>query len=71
MIMPPETNENIAECIAENEPGGWYLAIRDAQLQLSQLKSKQAQLRGAIKIFKRRIADGDPFPISDRVPAKG
>ncbi len=42
---------------------GWEAAIRDAEEQIAALKSRQAALRGAIRIFKERLEQGEPFPV--------
>ncbi len=41
---------------------GWEAALREAERQIQAHKRSIVQLRGAVGIFKSKIASGEPWP---------
>ncbi len=41
---------------------GWAKAIEDAESELAHIKLRRDQLTGAIRVFKERMASGEPWP---------
>jgi hypothetical protein len=43
-------------------PLGWSTAIEDAQAEIEKCKRKVARLRAAIRVFRQRLEEKEPFP---------
>jgi len=50
---------------------GWGSAVRDAQQEIDHAKQRIKRLRESIRVFKKRLVNGDLWPGEDRVQSGG
>lgn len=61
-----KSTKNISEVIPKTDSSSeWLQAIQNAEDQLTELNRRSASLRGAIQIFKKKLASGEPFPATE------
>jgi hypothetical protein len=55
-------NKQLSREIKRDKSGTWQAAIAEAERQIAEYKRKVLQLRDSIKISRRKIAAGEPWP---------
>ena len=63
----PEVTAHLESCLMHLDAltesrRHWHAAIADAESKIQDRKEAIQNLRSAIRIFKKRLADGDPWP---------
>ena len=57
-----EINEESTSKVNNITTFGWGNAIKDAELQIVQCRSRIKSLRSVIAVCERRIQEGEPWP---------
>jgi len=68
-LRHPKDSKNASNVNSKNDISiGWDRAIAEAQSQLSEMKTRTALLKAAIKLFTEKKKNGDPW-IADQKTA--
>ena len=58
----PNNTASIKEKAATNHANSWLNAIKDTEDRLAKVERQRNRLRMAIRIMKRQVKDGVPWP---------